>query len=58
MKVLLDHHGVEGTTWELESDMRNKYPELFTGSLLEISMTKFLLGGEDVIPSTNELNRQ
>ncbi|KAL6321685.1 hypothetical protein AAG906_031194 [Vitis piasezkii] len=30
VKVLWDHHGVEGATWELESDMRNKYPELFT----------------------------
>ena len=34
VKVLWDHHGVEGATWELESDMRNKYPELFTGWLL------------------------
>ena len=34
VKVSWDHHGVEGATWELESDMRNKYPELFTGSLL------------------------
>ncbi|RVW85779.1 Transposon Ty3-G Gag-Pol polyprotein [Vitis vinifera] len=30
VKVSWDHHGVEGATWELESDMRNKYPELFT----------------------------
>ena len=34
VKVLWDHHGVEETTWELESDMRKKYPELFTGVLL------------------------
>ena len=34
VKVLWDHHVVEGATWELESDMRNKYPWLFTGSLL------------------------
>ena len=34
VKVLWDHHGVEETTWELESDMRKKYPELFTGLLL------------------------
>ena len=26
VKVLWDHHGVEGATWELESNMRNKYP--------------------------------
>ncbi|RVW85785.1 hypothetical protein CK203_055380 [Vitis vinifera] len=32
VKVLWDHHGVEETTWELESDMRKKYPELFTGA--------------------------
>ncbi|KAL6330491.1 hypothetical protein AAG906_040421 [Vitis piasezkii] len=31
VKVFWDHHGVEGATWELESDMRNKYLELFTG---------------------------
>ena len=34
VKVLWDHHGVEGATWELESDKRNKYPKLFTGLLL------------------------
>ena len=34
MKVLWNHHGVEEDTWDLESDMRNKYSELFTGSLL------------------------
>ena len=32
VKVLWDHHGVEEATWELESNMRKKYPELFTGS--------------------------
>ncbi|RVW58192.1 Retrovirus-related Pol polyprotein from transposon 297 [Vitis vinifera] len=26
VKVSWDHHGVEGDTWELESNMRNKYP--------------------------------
>ena len=54
VKVLWDHHGVEGATWELESDMRNKYLELFIGLFFKISRMKFLLGGEDVTPSTNE----
>ena len=31
VKVLWDHHGVKEATWELESDMRKKYPELFIG---------------------------
>ncbi|KAL6340731.1 hypothetical protein AAG906_021269 [Vitis piasezkii] len=31
VKVLWDHHGVEGATWELESDMRNKYPNSSQG---------------------------
>ena len=26
VKVLWDHHGVERATWELESNMGNKYP--------------------------------
>ena len=29
VKVFWDHHGVEGATWELESNMINKYPKLF-----------------------------
>ena len=34
VKVLWDHHGVKGATWELESNMRNKYLEFFKGLLL------------------------
>ena len=34
VKVLWDHHVVEGVTWELKSNMRNKYSKLFTGLLL------------------------
>ena len=30
-KVLWEHHGVEEATWELEADVKKKYPELFTG---------------------------
>lgn len=29
VKVKWQHHGVEEATWELESDMRKKYPHLF-----------------------------
>ena len=31
VKVLWEHHGVEEATWELEADVKKKYPELFTG---------------------------
>ena len=31
VKVLWEHHGVEEATWELEVDVKKKYPELFTG---------------------------
>ncbi|XP_019155726.1 PREDICTED: uncharacterized protein LOC109152481 [Ipomoea nil] len=30
VKVWWSHHGVEEATWELESAMRERYPELFT----------------------------
>lgn len=30
VKVLWNHHGVEEATWELEAEVRSKYPELFT----------------------------
>ncbi|XP_071921800.1 uncharacterized protein [Coffea arabica] len=30
VKVLWKHHEVEEATWELEKDMREKYPDLFT----------------------------
>ena len=32
VKVLWRHHGIEEATWELEDNMRNKYPELFEQS--------------------------
>ena len=31
VKVLWEHHGVEEASWELELDMRKKYPKLFIG---------------------------
>ena len=31
VKVLWGHHGVEEATWELEADVKKKYPELFIG---------------------------
>ena len=31
VKVLWEHHGVEVATWELEADVKKKYPKLFTG---------------------------
>ncbi|RVW12300.1 Transposon Ty3-G Gag-Pol polyprotein [Vitis vinifera] len=45
VKVSWDHHGVEGATWELESDMRNKYPELFT---VECHLLLGWIGGSHV----------
>ena len=32
VKVLWEHHGVEEATWELETDVKKRYPELFTVS--------------------------
>ena len=32
VKVLWKHHGLEEATWELESEMKTKYPHLFTGT--------------------------
>jgi len=29
VKIQWQHHGVEEVTWELKSDMREKYPHLF-----------------------------
>ena len=31
VKVLWEHHGVEEGTWELEADVKKRYPELFIG---------------------------
>ena len=47
VKVLWDHHGVEEATWELESNMRKKYPEVFTCFLfLNFADEIFLRGRE------------
>ncbi|XP_071909748.1 uncharacterized protein [Coffea arabica] len=32
VKILWKNHGVEEATWEMESEMKTKYPELFTDS--------------------------
>ena len=32
VKVLWRHHGGKEATWELESRMQEKYPEMFTSS--------------------------
>nr|XP_027067838.1 uncharacterized protein LOC113693508 [Coffea arabica] len=32
VKVLWKNHGVEEATWEMEDDMKTKYPELFSAS--------------------------
>ncbi|WP_375686887.1 hypothetical protein, partial [Bartonella sp. AC331YNZD] len=40
VKVVWSHHGSEEATWELESGMLEKYPELFAG-MFSISRTKF-----------------
>ncbi|XP_019190789.1 PREDICTED: uncharacterized protein LOC109185264 [Ipomoea nil] len=34
VKVWWSHHGVEEATWELESTMRERYPELFSAGTL------------------------
>ena len=31
VKVLWEHQGVEEATWELEAEVKKRYPELFTG---------------------------
>ena len=40
VKVLWKHHQVAEATWELESEMREKYPALFSSGE-QISRTKF-----------------
>ena len=42
-------------TWELKSDMKAKYPQLFEQSSSKISGTKSPKGGEIVTPSVPEL---
>ena len=43
VKVLWRHHGMEEATWELESAMQSKYPDLFQPDAYLISRTKFSL---------------
>ena len=31
VRILWSQHGIQEETWELETEMRSKYPELFTG---------------------------
>ena len=31
VRILWSQHGIQEETWELEAEMRSKYPELFTG---------------------------
>ena len=31
VRVLWSQHGIQEETWELETEMKSKYPELFTG---------------------------
>ena len=57
VKVLWEHHGVEEASWELELDMRKKYPELFIGFFFLISRTKVFLGGGNLIPNTNKISK-
>ena len=32
VKILWKNHGVEAAIWEMEDDMKKKYPELFNNS--------------------------
>ena len=46
VKVLWRHHGVEEATWELESAMKSRYPDLFqSGACLNFEDEFFLKGG-------------
>ena len=31
VRILWSQHGIQEETWELETEMLSKYPELFTG---------------------------
>ena len=45
VKILWKHHQIADATWEPESEMRQKYPQLFTLGTYEILRTNFFLGG-------------
>ena len=47
VKVLWKHHKVVEATWELENQMREKYPALFSSGE-KISRTKFFWGAGSV----------
>lgn len=38
VKVLWSNHQVEGATWEVEDEMRNKYPELFQSGIYSLKL--------------------
>ena len=40
VKVLWEHHKEDKTTWELETEMKVKYPELFENSSIQILRMK------------------
>ncbi len=44
VKILWRHHGTEEATWELESGMLEKYPELFPGMFSNFEDEIFLRG--------------
>ena len=44
VKVLWLKHGIEEATWETESSMKERYPNLFTGKIF--GDENFLSGGE------------
>ncbi|XP_038985472.1 uncharacterized protein LOC120111701 [Phoenix dactylifera] len=48
VKVQWNNHTEREATWELEEEMKVKYPQLFETSGMSISRTKFFLGGENV----------
>ena len=56
MKVFWDHHGVEKATWELESNMRSTQNSSYV-CFFKFQGQIFFVRGEDVIPSSNEVNK-
>ena len=56
VKVFWDHHGVEKATWELESNMRSTQNSSYV-CFFKFQGQIFFVRGEDVIPSSNEVNK-
>ncbi len=50
VKVQWSHHTEREATWELEDEMKQKYPQLFETAGTQISETKFFLGRGNVRP--------